>query len=1636
MDIEKSQNTPDVRAAIEKQTDRILELVKQDPNRAYSLAIDNLNHAQETKDDGIVFNCASILGYVATQTLPVPNLHAAIKAFQLASEKALILEDLSTYAGTEFNLGRAYSKLTTGNLKENFGNAIGHYKKALTIYNAMEFPDEYAETQIALGNIYANLPIEPQEENFKNVISCYDNALKVHTIEKYPYQYASLQTYLANVYGTSSIGNREDNLKKAITHLKNSLLVCTIEEYPHEYAITQGNLGDMYYGLSTGNQEENLKSAITAYENALRVYSVKNFPEEYARMQYNLGTAYSNISGGEQRENLNRSINAYKNALHVYTKQEYPQDYIKVQINLGLAYQNLTVEKQDDNLIKAITCYEEVLSFVAVESSPYEYAAAHYNLGNVYSNLLDGDIKDNLRLAIASYENALPVFMKMRLLQQYHTTEWCLNNARRKLVWLDSPNVKSRSAQSIKEAFELIQIILNQVHSLGDIFKFAAHHLQKCDDSFFALLQAIIQDEKGKESENNAPFLEYIEQALQELQEYEKALSEDIPLTKLTDDIEKRKRLISGEGGIILELLNFNPNIAYSHASANLQQALRLGNCELIYPCAFTLGQAAVQYRPYSKWKEAIEAFHIASENSLIINNNSAYAMIQHKLGDAYAQLPTENRNENLHKSLVAYENSLKFYTETKYPREYASIQRSLGHIYIDLIEVNRNNNLNKALTFYENALRIFTENELYNDRAMTLYSIARVCIELSYQNERAYYLNKAFACSEDALEAISATEFPDEYVTILNGLGIIYTALPTGNREENFAHAIKCYKRALEIISKTDFPRSYAMTCQNLGNAYADLLIGDQGENLHRAITYYENALSVYTKTEFPRKYIATQNNLGSAYRKLPIGNNKENIHSSIDCFENALNICDESTTPYDYAFTQYNLANTYSKLSTEEGYYQSIAAYQKALIVFTEVDYPYEYAQSQNNLGLTYRDLDLLIGESDKHLGSIITCYENALRVFTENGFPRDYAMTQVNLGIAYIDLKRGDIKDNLEKAIVCFENALRIYTELIFPNERVNTLSNIAFAYTKSPLENWQAAYNYCAEAIQVLEKHIRIVSTIETRHVLAERYGVNLYPLIVTLCTIHLNKIDEAIGYAERAKSRTLVEMLHTLQLNPSKDIPIGIREAFLESRQKVIELRYFRQIKEQEVSNNFKGRYDAEEQVTIRNHQNDHILSNTEIWQHVDEAEKTYQNALQQIREIDPEFASTEQLLPLSIEEIQDLIPPKTVFVECFANYDGLYLYILDNQTSIREMSFTLKDLGISKLLNTIAFKQWLVPYYDFLQERTQKSHQEWFETLENIPRFLAEQFWYAENEQGKSLAQLIEQSNSERIVFLPHTGLHLLPLHLIPLKSGGKLIDEYEISYAPSATLLQFALQRERNDLSHLFAVANPTCDPKLKFTLGEVYGISKHFNQHQILWHEQAIKETIYEQAEEANILHFSCHGSFRPGKPLESCLLLADNDHKTNKDLTLRDIFANLKLRNAAAVVLSACETGMVELERGDEYIGLSSGFLYAGAPTVLSSLWAVDDLSTSLLMNRLYENFIPKKMGKAAALRDAQLWVRDLTYQELVGYLEQASLGERIDYEILRGFQRTARRYPAQKPFEHPFYWGAFTCNGSWK
>jgi CHAT domain-containing protein len=209
----------------------------------------------------------------------------------------------------------------------------------------------------------------------------------------------------------------------------------------------------------------------------------------------------------------------------------------------------------------------------------------------------------------------------------------------------------------------------------------------------------------------------------------------------------------------------------------------------------------------------------------------------------------------------------------------------------------------------------------------------------------------------------------------------------------------------------------------------------------------------------------------------------------------------------------------------------------------------------------------------------------------------------------------------------------------------------------------------------------------------------------------------------------------------------------------------------------------------------------------------------------------------------------------------------------------------------------------------------------------------------------------------------------------------------------------------------------------------------------------------------------HFSCHGYFNLTNPGKSSLILANSPtteiptnpdserylnlregetHDLEKCLTLDKIFT-LKLEKCRLVTLSACETGLIDFNNtSDEYIGLPSGFLLAGSPSVVSSLWTVDDLSTSFLMIKFYENLIELNAIEAGnvaiALNQAQQWLRNLNIEELDRFLEQhkpqieKTLAQLRVGQRLR-FQESLKLIKQRKPlpFANPYYWAGFTASG---
>jgi CHAT domain-containing protein len=184
---------------------------------------------------------------------------------------------------------------------------------------------------------------------------------------------------------------------------------------------------------------------------------------------------------------------------------------------------------------------------------------------------------------------------------------------------------------------------------------------------------------------------------------------------------------------------------------------------------------------------------------------------------------------------------------------------------------------------------------------------------------------------------------------------------------------------------------------------------------------------------------------------------------------------------------------------------------------------------------------------------------------------------------------------------------------------------------------------------------------------------------------------------------------------------------------------------------------------------------------------------------------------------------------------------------------------------------------------------------------------------------------------------------------------------------------------------------------------------------------------------------LHFTGHGRHDIESPLNSELAVAGNDK-----LTLEDIFL-LNLQNYSLVCLSACETGVTSSQEIiDEYIGLVSGFLAAGAAHVISTLWPVKDESSALLMIEFHRLLRKETLAPAQALNQAQEWLREVTYDELSKWYKRLAYEldtiepgcNRADdfWSLAREAQRKFKDDGlTAPPYEHPYHWAGFTVTG---
>ncbi|NER30044.1 MAG: CHAT domain-containing protein [Symploca sp. SIO1C4] len=967
--------------------------------------------------------------------------------------------------------------------------------------------------------------------------------------------------------------------------------------------------------------------------------------------------------------------------------------------------------------------------------------------------------------------------------------------------------------------------------------------------------------------------------------------------------------------------------------------------------------------------------------------------------GNLLRSFPYGDRAMNLEIAIVACEAVNPIFLRETFPEYWATTQNMLGILYRNRIRGNHAQNLEQAIQYLENALQVRTRKDFPIEWAETQNSLGNVYNERIIGN-RAENVEKAIVALKAALEIRTREALPKNWATTQNNLGIAYYNRWQEERGENLERAITCYQNALQIRTQEDFPIEWAETQNNLANAYSERIRGDRAENLERALAAFQSVLQVYTCENFPHDWAMTQNNIGETYRSRIRGDRKKNLDAAIMVYQEALLVYSFEAFPERWAILQNNLgiAHYSQKLDDRtETLERAITCYQNALQIRTQKNFPIEWAETQNNLGNAYGER--IRGNRTENLENAIDAYQAALQIHTRKSFPHEWAKTHNNLASVYHD--RGQSTE----AISCFHSALQVYTPLTFPFECLTTgrnLGNTALAYRE-----WIEAIKGYHVAIEAVEQsRTWAITDVRRQEILSNAIAV--YANIVQAC-INNNQSDKALEYVERSKARNLVELLASRDIYPKGDISKTVLNELKRLRREVVAEQRRLDIAEQ---NRLGGeqRLDSAAWLKDRDRLN-------QLLQQLDNL------ITNEIDPIDPNFRATQQVKPISSNEIQNLVDERTAIVEWYINDDNFHTFTITNQSQHPQV-------WSSSAGERQAFLDWQEEYLQDYQE----NREQWIEKLSDRLYRLSEIL---------HIDDIINSlpSNCDQIILIPHRFLHLIPLHTVPLSQHPCLIDRFPrgVRYAPSCQLLQLTQNPERTNFERFLAMQNPTKD--LGYTSVEVGTIQHYFRHTDVFVENAAKKATIIEvkikdngtreviqnsQLSLANCAHFSCHGEFNFESPLDSALLLADGER-----LTLGEIF-DLDLSQCRLVTLSACETGLTNYKiLSDEYVGIPSSFLYAGSPSVVSSLWTVQDVSTAFLMIKFYQN-LSSYETVVIALNQAQTWLRNLSKKELQEWISENKIS--LDATLKMNLRRRLHKMSdSEQPFKSPFHWAAFCAIG---
>lgn len=842
-------------------------------------------------------------------------------------------------------------------------------------------------------------------------------------------------------------------------------------------------------------------------------------------------------------------------------------------------------------------------------------------------------------------------------------------------------------------------------------------------------------------------------------------------------------------------------------------------------------------------------------------------------------------------------------------------------------------------------------------------------------------------------LNAIRESDADSEaiYPLLLSHLDQLIEQLPKHLKE----WAIKTF-----LTLEPEQQRQTAKDISNLSLLMRSFPLGNKAINIEIAIAGYEAAIQGLARESFPFDWAATQNNLGVAYCDRILGERSNNLECAIACFESALQIRTREMIPEEWANTCNNLGIAYKFRilgSHQQNLRTAIACHKKALQVQTPIESSEDWATSHWNLGNVYSEWTWK--PQPRYQERAIWHYQQALQVYTQDTHPMQWAGIQDNLGALYQERRQGKLAKNLEQAIAHHQRALQVYTYEATPRDWATTQSNLGAAYYRwfrdCQSGNLQLAIACYQAALQVHHRENLPQDYVATSFCLGLSYRL-------------AQQFTEA--YTTFAGAIDILESLRR-QVVSGEEV-------------------------KQKLAEEWNVLYQVMVEVCLALGYPDKALEYVE------------RSKTRNLAELLAERTADTQLRLLRFDQMQALLPDdQTAILEWYVTPETLIVFIVVCQ-EVQPIVWQPPDTEVAVILQSLI--DWFNRYLDEYESDRTAWQQYLGENLANLSQIL----------KIETLLSLLPPK-CDQIILIPHWFLHRIPLHVLRLSNGLYLCEQFKsIQYAPSCQVLRLSQPKPtlNRDLK-MIAVQNPTKD--LMYADWEVSTLFGYRAKTVLRW-EQATRIAVLERltaealSEDKNYLylfHFSGHAFYSAVNPRWCGLVLADAVVSQQKDdcseysfslsegmtvdlrqcLTVDDIF-NLELRRYLVVVLSACETGYIDIQNvSDEYIGLTSAWLCAGSPTIVSSLWRVDDLATALLMLQFYQ-LLNSGLSVVASLHEAQAWLRTVNLDEFQSWLTELRDLELITPTVRIDLQRRLHQVlPMHQPFRHPFYWAGFCAVG---